>query len=84
MEHLYNDVERTPKGEIKSTCVAVRDYTPQRQNRGYMEDMMTFKEGDKFCILNNSNEFGLWLARSKSTNRKGWIPSSYVMPETEW
>jgi len=83
MEPFYNDVERTPKAEIKSTCLAVRDYTPQRQNRGYMEDMMTFK-GDKFRILNNSSEFGLWLVRSKSTNRKDWIPSSYAMPGTEW
>ena len=83
MDYIYNDPLRKPKDEIKSTCVAVRDYTPQRQDSGYMKDMMTFREGDKFLILDNSDEFGLWHARSLSTKRKGWIPSSYVMPETE-
>ena len=83
MDSIYNDPERKPKDEIKSICVAVRDYTPQRQYPGYRRHMMTFREGDKFVILDNSDAFGLWHARSLSTKRQGWIPSSYVKPETE-
>ena len=81
MESLYFGLETSPEDKIK--CVALCDYTPQRQHRRYMEGMMTFREGDKFLILDNSDEFGLWLATSLSTDIKGWIPSSFVMPETE-
>jgi len=64
-------------------CVAVHDYTPQCQDREYDKKMMTFSEGDKFCILDHLDEFGLQFARSLSTCREGWIPSSFEMLETE-
>lgn len=83
MENLY--CKFAEQDETSFTCVAVLDYidTAQRQGRRYRTNMMTFKEGDKFLILDNSDKFGLWYARSLSTYKMGWIPSSYVMPETE-
>ena len=86
MDNLYSGVaEGKSKGEISFICVAVHDCTEtaKRQGNGYGTNMMTFKQGDEFLILDSSDKFGLWYARSLSTNNKGWIPSSYVMPETE-
>lgn len=80
MESFYFGLERPSKADKITKdfiCVAVRHYTAQDIN------MITFREGDKFLILDDSDEFGLWLAKSLSTDRKGLIPSSYVMPETE-
>lgn len=80
MDSFYFGLESSSKAD-KTTkdfiCVAVCDYTAQDRN------MITFREGDKFLILDDSDEFGLWLAKSLSTYRMGLIPSSYLMPETE-
>lgn len=82
MGTFYNALDSDKIDKVCLTCVAVRDYTPQRQDREYKKNMITFREGDKFHILDHSDEFVLWFAKSLSTSRKGWIPSSYVMPET--
>ncbi|KAE8623959.1 hypothetical protein XENTR_v10005787 [Xenopus tropicalis] len=43
------------------------------------EDDLTFKKGEKFHIINNS-EGDWWEARSLSSGNTGYIPSNYVAP----
>ncbi|CAL8371124.1 unnamed protein product [Boreogadus saida] len=43
------------------------------------EDDLTFKKGEKFHIINNT-EGDWWEARSLDTGHSGYIPSNYVAP----
>ncbi|XP_061453986.1 tyrosine-protein kinase Fgr isoform X3 [Rhineura floridana] len=53
--------------------VALYDYEART------EDDLTFKKGEKFHIINNT-EGDWWEARSLNTGSTGYIPSNYVAP----
>uniref|UniRef100_A0A8C5HHW4 Tyrosine-protein kinase n=1 Tax=Gouania willdenowi TaxID=441366 RepID=A0A8C5HHW4_GOUWI len=53
--------------------VALYDYEARTS------DDLTFKKGDRFQIINNT-EGDWWEARSITSGKKGYIPSNYVAP----
>lgn len=56
-----------------TTFIALYDYEART------EDDLSFKKGDKFHIINNS-EGDWWEARSLRSGKTGYVPSNYVAP----
>lgn len=68
------------KGYIPSNCVAEATYPIHVALYDYesrTDEDLSFEKGDLLCII-NANDRDWFLARSKKTEKEGYIPSNYV------
>lgn len=68
------------KGYIPSDCVTEATYPIHAALYDYescTEEELGFEKGELLCII-NANDSDWWFARSKKTEKEGYIPSNYV------